>query len=884
MPRRVLPLILVLAFPARALFAAPAELPGNATKFLENRCFDCHDEQTKKGNLDLTSLSTDFADRDAFARWVKVHDRLRDGEMPPKKKEQPTAPERETMLKTLSGVLSTADTQRQREQGRVPLRRLNRAEYENTIRDLFSMPGLQVKEMLPEDGRLDGFDKASAALAISSVQLRKYLEAADYVLDTAIAHQDKPMVWKEHFRRLGGLHCFGEATFPIKNGKPDMQMQKLIHPEGAPSLHALVVQQLMKNVESVGIMTTARPSFEPEVENFSPFHSGFYRIKTSLWSFDVDKGESKAASRMQSFALTANGRLLAQLDAPSLKPQEHELVVWLNAAETLQLNPANLWNNYNSLYNYVGPCVAVDYVDVEGPLNESWPPASHRRLFGNLPLTELSFVKTESTPPELYPRQPVKARRKPGYRPDHTDGKEFQKYQPVWTAASSRPAVDAEQLLKDFLPRAFRRPVPPEEVAVYVQIAREKLAAGDYFETAMRVAYRTALCSPDFLFLQEPPANPKDKTSLDQYAVASRLSYFLWNSMPDDELLKLAETNRLGGELGKQVDRMLADQKSDRFVNDFLDQWLGLRDIDFTSPDVKLYPEFRYDLRDAMLAETRAFFREMLTQDLGVTNFIDSDFLMINQRLAEHYEVPSVEGYTIRRVPKPADSPRGGLLTQAAILKITANGTTTSPVKRGAWVMDRLLGRPPQPQPPDVPAVDPDTRGLTTIRAQLDKHRNSAICASCHVKIDPPGFALESFDVIGSWRTKYRFVGEKVEYPDMRPGEDPEPGRFLGIGLKQWGYVLDGVRSGLPVDCSGTTPEGQAFRDIFEYKKLLLSDEEGLAGNLVSRLILYATGAPVSFADRAQVDLILQQSRDSHFGVRTLVRQLVLNPTLFRRK
>jgi hypothetical protein len=224
------------------------------------------------------------------------------------------------------------------------------------------------------------------------------------------------------------------------------------------------------------------------------------------------------------------------------------------------------------------------------------------------------------------------------------------------------------------------------------------------------------------------------------------------------------------------------------------------------------------------------------------------------------------------------------LLTQAAILKITANGTTTSPVKRGAWVIDRLLGRPPQPQPPDVPAVDPDTRGLTTIREQLDQHRHTAVCASCHAKIDPPGFALESFDVIGAWRTKYRFVGEKVEDPTERKGEDPEPSRFLGIGVKQWGYVLDGVRSGLPVDPSGATPEGHAFHDVFEYKKLLLSDEEALARNLVSRLILYATGAPVSFADRAQVDLIVQQSRDSHFGLRTLVRQLVLNPTLFRRK
>jgi hypothetical protein len=274
----------------------------------------------------------------------------------------------------------------------------------------------------------------------------------------------------------------------------------------------------------------------------------------------------------------------------------------------------------------------------------------------------------------------------------------------------------------------------------------------------------------------------------------------------------------------------------------------------------------------------------MLTQDLGVANLVDSDFLMINQRLAEHYGIPGVEGSAIRRVAKPADCPRGGFLTQASVLKVTANGTTTSPVKRGAWVMDRLLGRRPLPPPPDVPAVDPDIRGLTTIREQLDQHRHTAVCASCHAKMDPPGFALESFDVIGSWRDRYRFVGDKIVVPFARKGEDPIQERFLGIGVKQWGYVIDGVRSGLPVDASGTTVDGRSFHDINDFKQLLLADEEALARNLVNKLILYATGAPVGFADRAQVDLILQHSRDSHYGLRTLVREVVTNQSLFRRK
>ena len=863
---------------------AADELPGAAKQFITKRCAECHDTETKKGGFDITALPPDFENAETFARWVKIHDRVRAGEMPLAKKEQPTAAERENVLKGLNEVLARADGKRQREQGRVPLRRMNRTEYENTMRDLFSMPGLLVKDLLPEDGRFDGFDKVATALDMSAVQMRKYLEAADYVLDTAIAHQDKPIVWKQRNRRIGGLAQIGESSFPIFKMKADMELIGRIHPPGGGKgmdfgERTVITQQM----DSLGIITHARPSYIPEFETFSPYHSGFYRLRMSLWSFEFNKGEILPATRMQSFALTASGRLIAYLDAASLKPQEHEMVVWLNASDDLQLNPANLWGNFNTPFNYEGPGVAVDFVDIEGPLNDSWPPASHRRLFGTLPIAQLA-AKRDSSPAGSYPRQPPVPVRRPGARPHHVDGPEFQKWQPVWTAASPRPTEDAERLLNDFLPRAFRRPVPPEEVAVYVKIARDHIAAGDFFETAMRDAFRTALCSPDFLYLQEPQAHPKDPTRIDGHAIASRLSYFIWNSMPDDELIALAEKHQLGGgTLAKQLDRMLDDPKSERFIADFLDQWVELRKIDFTSPDVKLYPEFRPDLRDAMVAETRAFFREMLVKNLGVSHLVNSDFLMINQRLAEHYGIPGVEGSAIRRVPKPAGSPRGGLLTQGAILKLTANGTTTSPVLRGAWVMNRIIGRPLPPPPPDIPAVDPDIRGFTTIRAQLDKHRNTAVCAGCHAKMDPPGFALENFDVIGAWRAQYRFVGEKVDDPSERKGGDPAKAQFLGVGVQQWQHVLNNVRLGLPVDASGTMADGRAFKDICDFKRILLADEETLARNLVQRLILYSTGAPVSFADRAQVDLILQRSREGGYGLRTLIKEIVMNP-LFQRK
>ena len=862
-----------------------AELPGQTKALIAKHCAECHDADTKSGGLDLTALKPDFADPATFARWVLVHDRVKSGEMPPPTKDAKPVPqkEREDALKYLADLLKQADQNKQRLEGRVPIRRLNRTEYENTIRDLFSMPGLQVKDLLPEDGRAAGFDKVSAALEISPVQLRKYLEAADFVLDEAIAHEAKPNVFKERFRRVGGLAQFCECSFPIKGRRVDMQTVEAIRPrDNKPSaIHMRDYDRYLKEMDALGILTHARPSYDCIIENFSPFHSGFYRLKTSVWSFNYNKGEMGETDRLQSIALTANGRVLGYIDAPSMKSKEHELVVWLNEAETIELNPASLWPNFNTAYNHEGPGVAVDYFEVEGPLNETWPPASHQRLFGKLPIAEVPYQRDQ-----VIPRQPTKPQRRPGFRPDHRDGPEYQKQQPIWTAASPRPNEDAPRLLRDFLPRAFRRPVTEEEIAVYVRIAKERLDAGDYFENAMRAAYRVALCSPDFLFIQEIPGahHPQDLMALDSYAVACRMSYLLWNSMPDDELRAVADKKQLHGRMvTQQLDRMLADPKSDRFIADFLDQWLDLRKIDFTSPEGRLYPEFRPDLRDAMLRETRAFFREMLDHDLGVVLAVDSNFLMLNQRLAEHYKVSGVTGSEIRRVTKPPGSPYGGFITQGSVLKVTANGTTTSPVTRGAWLMDRLLGKPVSPPPPDIAAVDPDVRGTTTIRQQLDVHRNNASCAGCHAKMDPPGFALENFDVIGGWRTQYRFTGEPQTDPALRRGKDPQKHDFLGVLPNQWVHVLNNVRFGLPVDASGQTVDGKTFKDINEFKHLLMTEEEQIARNVVERLILYGTGAPVSFSDRLQVDAILEKTRESHFGLRTLIHE-VIQTALFRRK
>jgi hypothetical protein len=321
---------------------------------------------------------------------------------------------------------------------------------------------------------------------------------------------------------------------------------------------------------------------------------------------------------------------------------------------------------------------------------------------------------------------------------------------------------------------------------------------------------------------------------------------------------------------------LLQDKRAARFVEDFTGQWLRLREIDSTQPDKAMYPEFTPLLQESMLEETRAYFAELLNGDLGVSHVVKSDFAMLNEPLAELYGIEGVWGHEIRRVPLPPGNVRGPFLAQGSVLKISANGTTTSPVTRGAFVMDKVLGIVPTPPPPNTGTIEPDTRGTTTVREQLEKHKNNAICASCHVKMDPYGFALESFDVIGGPRVAYRALNEPPQ-----PGPQP-----FGPYLPDTRKIVQGRRidyhDGKPVDCTGQLPDGRPFKDLAELEDQLATNEEGLARAFVGQLITYSTGAPVTFSDRAEVESILARSKASSYGIRTLLVETVLSPLFAR--
>ncbi len=841
------------------LLALRCSLPAEPAMFFEQHCYDCHDADEKKGGLDLTSLALKLDERANFETWVKVHDAIANGEMPPKKKPRPPVAETKALLADLDAKLIAADEARMaNDGGRAVFRRLTRVEYENAVRDLLALPHLEIKELLPADGSRHGFDKVGDALDLSHVQLAKYLEAADRALDAAIATRATPPPVVK--RRLYPTDSFkwhmnlklGSAVL-LKDGQPDplWPVATVKHDAGDD----IKTPDFFKLKQSVALLT---PNLEGWLKSmtFAPMFAGKYRLRLSTWSAHWNAGKLEPAPVPQTVRLYVHPRTLGYFEAPSLTPKVHELTPWLEMGDEVIFDPASFFWTGLQIHQHkgggglhVGPAIVCDWLEVEGPLYEQWPPESHRRVFGDLPLKP--FDAASGLNPPIHP-QPVQ---KLGYgwpKPWEIPPGDS-KPQPLVTIVSAAPRDDAQRLLASFLPRAFRREVSDAEVMKYVGLVQQRLEKKDCFELAMRHAYKAALTSTQFLFRKESPGQ------LDDLALATRLAFWLWNSPPDDALLALAKQNKLHepATLLAQVERLLTDARSERFIADFLDQWLKLRDIDATDPDRALYPEFHLYLKESMLAESRAFFRELIAKDLPASNIVASDFAMLNQRLAQHYGIAGVTGPDIRRVPLPPGSYRGGFLTQAAVLKVTANGNVSSPVVRGVFVTERILGLPVPPPPPGVTAIDPDTRGATTVREQLDKHRADASCAACHRKMDPPGLALESYDVIGGWRAQYRSLEKGTPISLKMPD---------GTGVR--------YKAGPAVDASGETAQSEPFADIAAFQKLALAKPELIARAFVTQMLTYATGAEPSYSDRREVERIVTETKATSYGVRSLIHEM----------
>lgn len=853
--------------------AAPA-----LQKFLQSHCVECHDAETRKGNLDLTALPFKLAAATNHAQWVIIHDRVAAGEMPPAKRERPPAGELSAFTNQLAAELVATEQGRIVAEGRATRRRLNRYEYENTLRDLLGLPWLQIRDALPEDGEAHRFNKVGTALDVSHVQMARYLAAADSTLRQAmVPYATRPATTVKRYYTRDQRSWTGPMKFSVFNTAPERATFPVLGFEGQPDVRSgkepITVgtnDPALREVEGVGVVSSAYEPIEPKWNNFRAPVSGRYKLRFNAYSVWVGPGQSNKwyipdldkiskGHRDEPITITSETppRLLRHLADFDITPEPgvHEIDAHLLAGEMIRPDAGRLFRSrpgagrwQNPLAETNGqPGVVFRWMEVEGPLYDEWPTPGHRLLFSNLPFAENKPAATELPPAEKDSR-PRRFIPPPGVE-----------------VTSKKPMADAERLLRDFMRQAYRRPFnEAAELKRFLPVIRTAMKKGNSFTDSLIAGYTAVLCSPEFLGLAETPGR------LDDYAIAARLSYFLWNTSPDVELRRCAERGELRRPevLRVQTDRMLAHPKARQFVEAFLDYWLDLRRMQATAPDAELYSDYYLDdlLTESAHEETRAFFAELLRHDLPARNLVESDFAMLNEKLAAHYGLPPVQGVALKRTPLPKDSVRGGLLTHASVLKVTANGTTTSPVIRGAWIMERILGQKPPPPPPSVPAVEPDIRGATTIRQQLEKHRTLESCNACHVKIDPPGFALENFDVMGGWRERYR----------------SESGGELAKGLAKSGQKF-AFHWALPVDAAGEIPNGAKFRDIREFKQLLLRDEKQIARNLARQLTVFATGAPVGFADRMQIEGILERAASSHYGVRSLIHELVQSD-LFRNK
>lgn len=832
---KVLPVLIsaLAACPAITSLGAPATTPAAPVTFekavkplLEDHCLNCHDADKHKAGLRLDNLPADFRDEKTAATWVKVFDKMWNGEMPPKKEPRPPQAQLVGAGQFLYAQLQAASLDRQMKKGRVIVRRMNGTEYQNTLRDLLGT-NVTVKDMLPEDNTVAGFDNVSTGLDLSATHFLLYQEAAAKAIASVIPN-NPPIPFTD-------MRTGKEMTEKGPNFKQALGHSCMLKGDG------LVI---FSTLPRYGLCSSAPVPT-----------AGRYRITMSACAVGADV-KSIPVGFMTVESSGRESPILREVhDVPAGKPTEIKFEFDLARRQLFVANLLTTWDIRRfkkPIEEYTGPGLEVDWIKVEGPI-DAFPPPCYNNLFAGVPLKARSVVKAEmagTKPPTIADNRP-----------------EAQWFADPLVPASAKPKQDAERLIRAFLPRAFRRPVNEETQQHFIQKTVAKLDAGYTFVDAMTYGYKLILSSPDFLFLSDSaataatPQGDLPSPKLDDYALAERLSYFLWSSLPDEELLAAARRGDLTAKpvvLHAQVERMLNSPLAHRFTENFAGQWLDLRKIDFTIPDPVLYSDFDHLLLWAMPKESQAFFEEVVRNDMSLLNFVDSDWTMLNERLAQLYGIPGVSGSDFRKVKLPPGSHRGGVMTQASVLKVTADGTRTSPVLRGKWVLERILGQPPAPPPPDVPAIEPDIRGATTIREQLDKHRNTPACATCHTKIDPPGFAMENFDPIGNWRDFYRVTAKTKAGIVELPRNTGRP-----------------AYHGPDVEQGGQTPEGKPFKTIDDYKKILLENKDQLARNLTQKLMVYATGADIQFADREVVEGIVNREHARNYAFRTLIHEIV---------
>ncbi|MEW4564803.1 DUF1588 domain-containing protein [Bremerella sp. JC770] len=814
---------------------------------LKSACIDCHNQDYAEGSLNFDDLPWNLHEPENRERWVLVYDRISRGEMPPEPDDL-SDELRAQLTDQLATQLVSVDRRDILQEGRGAFRRLTRDEFTNHLRDLLQLPKLDVKSYLPPDRERHHCNKVASTLDLSRVQLEAYLNATDVALRSAVASGVEPPASTS--RKMWATSMFESSeTFGNREAMFYAKDSRMIPLSGAGLASIRKNDQHDPSVELAIFRSASWPYFGYP-DKFLAREAGEYQVRFSARAVrQIRDFQLRPALRPVPMTFRArkrsgpdvSGDVRATGGVIDVQPIEavYETTIVLKENETFEYSLLGLpvpivFADKRPIYYDFPPMpegghrgIAFQWLEITGPLSSpQWPPPSHRVLFDDLPVR--SSHGNSSLPIEL---------------------------------VSEQPRQDAARLLRRFIQNACQYPVAEPQIVPFEQLVFAELDRGSPLAEALLAGYRAFLCSGEFLFLSEPmPTRQTDEQY--QVTVARRLACMLNNSRPDAPLMQHALDGELVRQaaLSQEVDRLIDSAAFDRFIENFTDHWLGLKDIRRDEPDIRLYPEYRFDdyLIESLEWETRQFVKALFRDNLPASSLIDTDFCYANDRLSRHYQLQPLAGSHLRKVALPSGSPYGGLLTQGAVMKVTCNGTSTSPVIRGAWVMDRLLGNPPPPPPPQVPAVEPDIRGAKTIREQLALHTEDASCASCHKRFDPVGFALENYDIMGAWRSRYRSTsrGEKI------------------TGIDRAGHPYR-YHVGEVVDASGQLLDGREFSDLKSLKKHLLEDPRPLARNLLHQWTLYATGTTVRISDRPVIESILDDCQVNDYRVRDLLRGLI---------
>jgi hypothetical protein len=750
--------------PAAQPKVAPAPKDDPAFKdrilpFLGKYCLDCHNADKAAGGLILDGYQSEAHARKNRKDWAAVQHVIAAGEMPPKKKAQPTKEEKEFVLGWIDSALTKVDCGLGRDPGRVTLRRLNRAEYNNTVRDLCGVT-VRPADDFPADDVGYGFDNIGDVLSFQPILLEKYMTAAEKVLEAALT---------------------GPA--PIRSSKQVFRPQNVqVIPRDARKNNANPVKVVFSTEGSVYL------------EKFNFPVEGDYAIRVKAWG-------TKVADEFPKLVVRVDGKDIKSVTvtAPADKAQVCEVKAKLPAGEKR---------------------VALAFVN---PKEDKEAKTSR----------QLGFEVLEIEGPIGYVDHTV------------TEGQKL-----VLVARPTGPAdarAAAEKVLSNFARRAYRRPVTPDEVQRLLRLYDAATTRGDAWEHAIRLPLKAVLCSPHFLYrIEDDPENPEGVRTLNDFEFATRLSYFLWSTMPDEELSRHAAANdlRKPDVLEAQVRRMLRDPKTKALSENFAGQWLQLRNIRTLAPDKGFYPTWDEALRTGMIGEAEAFFEYVVRDDRSALEFLDADYTFVNDRMARHYDIPNITGANFRRVTFP-DARRGGIITMASTLTVTSNPTRTSPVKRGKWILENVLGTPPPPPAPDVPELPPTGQLKGTLRQQMEQHRANPSCAGCHARLDPLGFGLENFDGIGAWRTE------------------------------------DNKKA---IDSTGVLPDGAKFDGPAELRRVLVGKSDQFRRCLAEKLLTFALGRGLEYYDKCALDDIVGRGRGSQDRFSAYVLAVVTSDPFQKRK